>query len=222
MNTVDATRELHIQAHAPERVYLHPAPVRAWHWLNALGFLVLIFTGFQIRYADLFSLMSFEKAVHLHNWVGIAVIVNWFLWFFYYISSDRITNYHPDLDAANFFQRYFRQADFYARGIFMGEKRPHDVNPHDKFNPMQKLTYQFVMFITAPVTFLTGLMMWDVERFRGLIDLVGGMRVVNTVHVLMFILFVFFIFLHAYMGVLGPKPSSHYKEMFTGWEEPHE
>lgn len=202
-----------------ERIYLHPMPVRIWHWANALGFLVLIFTGFQIRYVDLFSLMSFETAVHLHNWVGFAVIANWFLWFFYYISSDKITNYHADLDASGFFKRYFHQIEYYSRGIFTGEKRPHDVNPHDKFNPMQKLTYQFVMFITAPVTFFTGLMMWDVQRFSGLIELVGGIRVVNTVHVLMFILFVFFICLHAYMGVLGPKPSSHYKEMFTGWEE---
>jgi len=87
---------------------------------------------------------------------------------------------------------------------------------------MQKLTYQFVMFITAPLMFLTGLMMWDVKRFEGLIEMVGGIRVVNTVHVLLFILFFFFIIIHAYMGVLGKKPSSHYKEMFTGYEEPHD
>jgi thiosulfate reductase cytochrome b subunit len=95
------------------------------------------------------------------------------------------------------------------------------VQPQDKFNPMQKLTYQFVMFISAPVTFLTGLMMWDVQRFEGLIGMVGGLRVVNTVHVLMCILFIGFIITHIYMGFLGAKPSSHYKEMFTGYEEPH-
>ena len=220
MTTSESTQQPRGQEH--ERVYLHPVPVRIWHWVNALGFLLLILTGFQIRYVDLFSLMSFETAVHLHNWVGFAVIANWFLWFFYYISSDKITNSHADLNASNFFKRYFDQAQYYSFGIFMGEKRPHNVNPHDKFNPMQKLTYQFVMFITAPITFFTGLMMWDVARFQGLINMVGGIRVVNTIHVLMFILFVFFIFLHAYMGMLGLKPSSHYKEMFTGWEEPHE
>ena len=64
--------------------------------------------------------------------------------------------------------------------------------------------------------------MWDVQRFSGLIELAGGIRVVNTIHVLMFIMFVMFIFVHAYMGMLGPKPSSHYKEMFTGYEEPHD
>jgi len=45
--------------------------------------------------------------------------------------------------------------------------------------------------------------------------------VVNTVHVLMCILFIGFIITHIYMGFLGAKPSSHYKEMFTGYEEPH-
>jgi thiosulfate reductase cytochrome b subunit len=221
MSTTRAMNDHFVQPKA-EKVYLHPLPVRLWHWLNALGFLLLIVTGFQLRYADLFSLMSFEAAVKLHNWVGFGVIANWFLWFVYYVSSDRVTNYHPDLDAASFFRRYFDQAIYYSYGIFKGHKKPHHVQPHDKFNPMQKLTYQFIMFITAPITFLTGLMMWDVKRFESLIELVGGIRVVNTIHVLLFILFVFFIFVHAYMGVLGKKASSHYKEMFTGYEEPHD
>ena len=205
-----------------ERVYIHPVAVRIWHWVNALGFVLLILTGFQLRYVDLFNVVSFETAVHLHNWIGFAVTANWFLWFFYYMTSDKITNYHPDLNARSFFKRYFDQAEYYSHGIFTGAERPHDVQPYDKFNPMQKLTYQFLMLISAPVTFFSGLMMWNVEYFEGLINLVGGIRVVNTIHVVMFIMFVFFIFLHAYMGMLGPKWSSHYKEMFTGWEEPHD
>jgi thiosulfate reductase cytochrome b subunit len=205
-----------------DKVYLHPLPVRIWHWLNALGFVLLVLTGAQIRYVDLFSLMSFETAVDLHNWVGFAVIANWFLWFVYYLSSDRVTNYHPDLHPVSFFRRYFKQVGYYSWGIFHGEKRPHKVRPHDKFNPMQKLTYQFVMFISAPLTFITGLMMWDTVRFAGLIEMAGGIRVVNSIHVVLFILFVFFILVHAYMGFLGKKPSSHFKEMFTGYEEPHD
>jgi thiosulfate reductase cytochrome b subunit len=204
-----------------DRIYLHPLPVRLWHWANALGFTLLILTGLQIRYVDLFGLMSFETAVKMHNWVGFGVIANWFLWFIYYLFSERVTNYHPDLDPVSFFQRYFRQAGYYSWGYFQGDERPHKVQPQDKFNPMQKLTYQFVMFISAPVTFLTGLMMWDVQRFEGLIEMVGGLRVVNTVHVLMLILFMMFIITHIYMGFLGKKPSSHYKEMITGYEEEH-
>ena len=205
-----------------ERVYLHPVPVRIWHWVNAIGFTLLILTGLQLRYTDLFNVISFELAVQLHNWIGFLVCANWFLWFFYYIASDKITNYHPDLDASSFFKRFFAQAEYYGHGIFVGGERPHEVHPYDKFNPMQKLSYQFIMLITVPVTFFTGLMMWNVEFFQGLINLAGGIRVVNTVHVIMFIMFTFFIIMHAYMGMLGPKWSSHYKEMFTGWEEPHD
>ena len=78
---------------------------------------------------------------------------------------------------------------------------------------------QLVAVVVA--MFVTGLMMWDVTRFQGMIEMVGGIRVVNTIHVILFILFVFFIIIHAYMGVLGKKASSHYKEMLTGYEEPH-
>ena len=221
MNTTIQATHIQHQQRQQEKTYLHPLPVRIWHWLNALGFILLIITGFQLRYVDLFSLMSFEAAVKLHNWVGFGVIANWFLWLVYYVTSDKITNYHPDLDAKKFFERYFHQIEYYSAGIFKGEKRPHHVQPYDKFNPMQKLTYQFVMFITVPAVFVTGLMMWDVSRFQGMIEMAGGIRVVNTVHVLLFILFTFFIIIHAYMGVLGKKASSHYKEMITGYEEPH-
>jgi thiosulfate reductase cytochrome b subunit len=175
-----------------ERTYLHPLPIRIWHWINALGFVGLILTGIQLRYSDLFSLLTFETALKLHNWIGFVVIANYFLWLGYYLSSDRISNYHPVLDAKSFFDNYFRQMVYYSYGIFRGESRPHKVQPYNKFNPMQRLTYQFVMMISVPIQFLTGLMMWDVQRFGGWIEMVGGIRVVSTIHVVWFILFVFF------------------------------
>ncbi len=91
--------------------------------------------------------------------------------------------------------------------------------PHDKFNPMQSMTYQILMLMVVPVQFFTGILMWDVKRFEDVIEVVGGLRIVSTIHILVFILFVFFILVHAYMGALGRKPSTHYKEMFTGYEE---
>ncbi len=201
------------------RVYLHPLPVRIWHWVNAVGFVIMILTGSQIRYNDLFNVMSFESTINVHNWVGFVVIFNYLLWLGYYLFSDKGSNYHPVLDAKQFFTNYFRQMDYYSRGIFTGEKKPHKVRPHDKFNAMQRLTYQVVMMVTGPIQIVSGVMLWDVKRFADWIEFVGGIRVVSTVHVVMFIAFVFFIMLHAYMGFLGPKPSTHYKEMITGYEE---
>ena len=48
MSTTHAMNEPYEQPKA-EKVYLHPLPVRVWHWLNALGFLLLIITGFQLQ-----------------------------------------------------------------------------------------------------------------------------------------------------------------------------
>ncbi len=202
-----------------DKTYINPLPVRVWHWVNALGFILLILTGFQIRYVGLFNVLSFETAVKMHNWVGFAVIANWFIWFGFYLFSDKIRVYHPELNARKFFEGWFRQVRFYSYGIFKGEKSPHHVRPHDKFNPMQSMTYQIVMLLVVPIQFITGILMWDVKRFQDVSEMMGGIRVVSTIHILIFILFVFFILVHAYMGALGRKPSTHYKEMFTGYEE---
>jgi len=219
MQTIQA---LHASPAKMNELYINPLPVRIWHWINALGFVLLILTGFQLRYLDLFSLMSFESAVKLHNWVGFTVIANYFVWLGFYLFSDKISNYHPVLDAKSFIRNYYLQMRYYSYGIFKKEKNPHHVQPYDKFNPMQKMTYQLIMLIAVPVQFITGLMMWDVKRFETMIELVGGIRVVSTVHVLAFVFFVFFVLVHAYMGALGKKPSTHFKEMFTGYEEPED
>jgi thiosulfate reductase cytochrome b subunit len=65
-------------------------------------------------------------------------------------------------------------------------------------------------------------LLWDVKRFSGLIDLFGGVRVVDTVHVLMFIVFCGFLLMHLYLITLGHTRFAHIKAMLTGFEEVHE
>lgn len=202
-----------------QRTYVHPRPVRIWHWINALGFVLLITTGFQIRYSDILGLMSFETAVKLHNWIGFVLIANYFVWLLFYLFTDKISTYHPELDVKKHFRDTFRQMRFYGYGIFRGEPNPHHVSPYAKFNPMQKVMYQIIMLLIVPVQFFTGLLLWNVTRFSEWIDFLGGVRVVSTVHVLIFIFFVTFLLVHIYLGALGHTPSAHFKAMITGYEE---
>jgi thiosulfate reductase cytochrome b subunit len=204
-----------------EETYLNPLPVRIWHWTNALGFVLLIVTGVQVRYVDLLSVMSFEAAVKWHNWIGFAVIASYFLWLGYYLFSDRITNYHSVLNAKDFVRDFFRQARYYSYGIFKGEHSPHRVHPYNKFNPMQRLTYQLIMMVAVPIQFITGILLWDVKRFEVLVAMLGGLNTIVTVHILIYIFFVSFTLIHAYMGALGKTPATHFREMFTGYEEEH-
>ena len=87
-----------------QRIYVHPLPVRIWHWVNALGFLALIVSGAQIRYADLIGLMSFKAAVSLHNWIGWLLIGNFFVWLLFYLFTDKIRVYHPELSPVKHFR----------------------------------------------------------------------------------------------------------------------
>ena len=201
------------------KLYIHPLPVRVWHWTNALGFVLLIATGLQIRYLDLFQLMSFKTSVVLHNWIGFALIANFFIWLGFYLFTDKIKVYHPELSPTRYFKASFRQMEFYGYGIFKGDPNPHHPSAYAKFNALQSMLYQIIMMLLVPLQFFTGLLLWDVTRFSSMVELFGGVRVVDTVHVLLFILFCGFIVVHVYLASLGHTPSAHFKAMITGYED---
>ena len=205
-----------------ERIYVHPLPVRLWHWVNAVGFVVMIVTGIQIRYVGLIDMMSFKTAVNLHNWTGFLLIGNFFIWLLFYLFSDKIKAYHPELSPTKHFRATFRQLQYYGYGIFRGDPNPHHVSAYRKFNPMQSMLYQVMMMLIVPIQFYTGILLWDVKRFSAAVDMLGGVRVVDTVHVLIFIFFTSYILIHAYLGTLGHTPAAHFKEMFTGYVEVEE
>lgn len=202
-----------------KKIYLNPIPVRVWHWINALSFLVLIVTGLQIRYPELIHWMSFYTAVDYHNIFGFVLLFNFFLWLGYYLGTGKIKVYLPLVSPVKLIQGMIRQARYYGYGIFLGEENPHHATPDNKFNPMQQMAYLSIMLAFIPLQILTGLMMWDTNSFSKLIALVGGIRIVDTVHVLLFLFFFSFLFVHLYLASLGEKITTHFKAMITGYEE---
>lgn len=202
-----------------QKIYVHPLPVRIWHWTNAFGFLSLIITGLQLRYVGLINLMQFKTAVTLHNVIGFVLIANFFIWLIFYLSTDKIKVYHPELSPMKHFRDSFRQMRFYGYGVFRGDPNPHHVSMYHKFNPMQSMAYQIIMMMLVPLQFFTGLLLWDVTRFSSMVDAFGGLRVVDTVHVVLFIFFIGFIMVHPYLASMGHTPTAHYKAMITGYEE---
>jgi thiosulfate reductase cytochrome b subunit len=200
------------------RIYVHPVPIRIWHWINAAGFVALIATGLQLRYGVLLG-MSFKTIVDVHNAIGFVLIGNYFLWLAFYLFSDRITVYHPELNPSRHFRAVFRQLAYYGYGIFKGHPNPHDVSVYRKFNALQSMAYQLVMMVLVPLQFYTGLVLWDLQRFAGTVALFGGARVVDTVQVALSIVFVVFLLVHVYLTTLGRTAAQHVIAMITGYEE---
>ena len=202
-----------------KRIYLHPLPVRIWHWINAVSFLVLIVTGLQIRYRELLGLMKFRTAVDIHNMFGFILIFNFFIWLVFYILTGKIRIYIPPLNIKKFVTGCIRQARYYGYGLFMGEENPHHSTADNKFNPMQQMAYLSIMLLLIPLQLVTGLLLWDVKAFAGYIDIFGGVKIVDTIHVFLFLFFTSFLFVHIYLATLGHTVMAHIKAMFTGYEE---
>jgi len=202
-----------------EKLYIHPLPVRLWHWVNAVGFVVMILTGMQIRYVGLINVISFRNAVSIHNFTGFVLIANFFVWFSFYLFTDRIRAYLPDLNPKTFFMGALKQTYYYGYGIFKGDPNPFHVTIYRKFNPLQIMTYQVIVMMLFPIQIYTGILLWDVDRFSAQVNFWGGVRVIDTVHVLIFIAFVFYVLVHVYLGTLGHTRTAHFKAMWTGYED---
>lgn len=205
------------------KIYLHPLPVRIWHWVNALGFIILIVTGAQIRLGNVLHLFSFDAAVKIHSWLGFILLANYFIWLIYYMATGNIKIYIPPLNRlAEFGKKALIQAKFYGWGIMVGDQNPHHSTPDNKFNPMQLVSYLMIMAALIPVQIITGLFLWDPHLFGTFVGLVGGIQVVALIHVFLWIFFSAFIIVHFYLATLGHTPMAHIIAMFSGWEEEHE
>ncbi len=204
------------------KLELHPMPVRLWHWINALCFLVLIVTGIQLRYRELVGIMPFRTAVDIHNFFGFLLTGIYFLYFVYYLATGKIRLYIPDLNLKRLLMSMLIQAKYYGYGIFIGDKNPFHAAPDNKFNALQKLSYDVVMGVLMPLQIITGVLLWNVKGLAKWITMAGGLKIVDITHVFVSICFLTFIFIHVYLATLGTTPLEHIKAMFTGYEEVEE
>ncbi|MBU2226253.1 MAG: cytochrome b/b6 domain-containing protein [Proteobacteria bacterium] len=203
-----------------EKIYLTPTPVRIWHWLNALGIVTLCVTGLQIRfpeYANIFG--TYKAAIKLHDVAGVTVSISFLIWFFYYlfVARNLVKLYVPNLDDIR--QGLFKQAFFYFFAYFLGRQNPHTATQESKFNAIQKLSYLFIMFLFLPLVIVSGLLLMNIEPLRGWIVMIGGIAFLADAHYLIACSFFAFLCVHIYMATLGHTPFSHFRQMWTGWEE---
>lgn len=205
------------------RLYLYPVWIRLWHLVNAILFLILIFTGISLQFAGSggrFSLIRFDQAVAWHN---VSALILTFNYIVYIIGNAVTTNSrHYKIKKENFWADLFAQLKFYAFGMFKKEKHPFPVTYEQKFNPLQKISYVLAMYVGMPLIIITGFGMLFpeilIQQFFG----VSGLLITDILHITIgFILSVFMI-VHIYTCTLGDKPITLFKSMVSGYHEEHE
>lgn len=199
------------------KTYLHPLPLRIWHWINASIIIALILTGIQLRMPFIQIYPDYRNVVVVHKYLGYAMSVSFLFWFFYYLFTGGFKKHYfihlKDIKAMP------GQALYYMIYIFKGGENPFKPSPDNKFNPMQRLTYSLVMFIFTPVIIFTGILFGDILYFFAWIKFLGGLRIIDAIHVSVAYFFIFYLIVHIYMATLGPKLVSHIKAMISGYEE---
>jgi thiosulfate reductase cytochrome b subunit len=198
---------------------LHPLMVRIWHWIHALAIVLLVLTGLELRFPDLVGWFgSFGSAVNMHNILGFIVLFDYLLWFgFYAVTRGLVKQYVPTPE--DFTIGIPTQSTYYFARIFFGDPSPFEPTPEAKFNSLQKTTYFGIMFVLVPLQIVTGLLLWDVERFHSLIEALGGVRVIDAFHIILAYIVTAFLIAHIYLATLGHTFFSHFKAMLVGYED---
>jgi Ni/Fe-hydrogenase 1 B-type cytochrome subunit len=210
-------------------VYVYEAPLRLWHWVNALGITVLAITGYLIAHplpsqpgeASANFLMGYIRFAHFT--AGYAVGIAWLARIYWAL----VGNHH----SRQLFMIPFWSASWWSEVLFelrwylFLERKPKKYIGH---NPLAQLT-MFTMFtIGFSIMIVSGFALysegagqgsWADRAFGWVIPLVGGSQQLHSWHHLGLWLIVLFVLLHVYAAIREDIMSrqSLISTMVSGW-----
>jgi thiosulfate reductase cytochrome b subunit len=204
-------------------MYLYPKWIRAWHIVNALMFLVLIVTGISMQYTDKQNgiyMVGFAMAVKWHNYAAFVLTANYVVFILGNGLTDNGRFYRIKKDT--FLSDLMKQGKYYAFGMFKGEKHPFPVTMESKFNPLQKVTYVFAMYLGMPLLIISGFVLLFPEVAVDKIFGVSGLVLNDVLHITTGFLLSIFMIIHIYTCTLGAKPTSLFWGMISGYHKSDE
>ena len=199
------------------RVYMYDTYERFWHWLQTLAIILLLFTGLVIHRPDMLGMFNFRNIVWLHNMLALVLVINAAMSLFYHLTSGAIQQFIPR--PYGFFDQAILQAKYYLRNIFKGGPHPMEKTKEQKLNPLQQVTYFWLLNVLLPLQIVTGGLMWGTQQWPQVAGLAGGLPFLAPLHTLLAWLFATFIVAHVYLTTTGPFVLTDIKAMITGWEE---
>ncbi|WP_068114241.1 Ni/Fe-hydrogenase, b-type cytochrome subunit [Tropicimonas marinistellae] len=193
-------------------VYVYEAPVRIWHWINALGITVLCVTGWFIASPP--PSMQIDEATHqfvfgyirFAHFAAAYIVTIGFLGRIYWAI---VGNYHArQLFIVPVWNRhYWKEVIHEIRWYFFLAKDPKKYVGH---NPLAHIA--MFGFMTLGLTFMivsgfalysegAGQGSWADTLFGWVIPLVGGSQALHGLHHLGMWMIVVFILIHIYAAI---------------------
>lgn len=201
-------------------MYLYPKWIRVWHIVNALMFVILIFTGLSMQYTDKENssyVVGFAKAVKWHNFAALVLTASYVI----FVLGNTFTGNgkYYRIKKENFLSDLMKQMRYYAFGMFRGEKHPFPVTMERKFNPLQKFSYVLAMYMGMPLLIISGIVLLFPEIVLNNVFGMSGLVLNDVLHITTGFFLSIFMIIHIYTCTLGAKPFSLFRGMLSGYHE---
>jgi thiosulfate reductase cytochrome b subunit len=194
-----------------ERKPIHALFVRIFHWLNAIGIVLMIMSGWRIYNASPLFDFTFPASITLGGWLGGAL--QWHFAAMWLLVVNFLVYLIVGLFTGHFRRRFFPLTpktlaiDFTAA---LKRKLPHSATT---YNAVQKASYIGVL-LAILITILSGTVVWKPVQAQALGALIGGYEGARLIHFLGMTAISAFIFMHLALVLIVP---STLLPMIRGW-----
>ncbi len=186
---------------------VHPAWLRAAHWLNALAVVVLMMSGWRIYNATAFLGFAFPKGITLGGWLGGAL--QWHFAAMWLLAGNGLLYLGFNLATGRLWHRFFPLSPraLLADLLAALKGRLAHADPQH-YNAVQRLAYLFVM-LDSVLLVLSGLVLWKSVQFPLLRELMAGYEGARRVHFFAMAALAVFVAVHLVMVALVPRTLIH-------------
>jgi thiosulfate reductase cytochrome b subunit len=194
-----------------EKVYVHALFVRVFHWVNALGMILMIMSGWRIYNASPLFDFKFPSGITLGGWLGGAL--QWHFAAMWLLVINLLVYVIVGFATGHFRRRFTPVSPSSVLGDMtkaLKGKLPHSTTT---YNAVQKAAYIGVL-LAIILTIVSGSVVWKPVQLQELAFLMGGYEGARLVHFLGMTAICAFIVLHLTLVLLVP---STLIPMIMGW-----
>lgn len=182
---------------------IHPAWLRAMHWLNALAVVMMTLSGWRIYDATAFLGFTIPKGITLGD--GLAGALQWHFAAMWILGINGCLYLACNLAGGRLLRKFFPLSpralwdDLLA--AFKGRLAHADPQ---QYNTVQRLAYLFVM-LDSVLLVVSGLVLWKSVQFPLLRELMFGYEGARWIHFFAMTALVAFVAVHLVMVALVPR-----------------
>ncbi len=182
---------------------VHPAWLRATHWLNVVAVVIMLGSGWRVYNASPIFDFRFPGDLTLGGWLGGAL--QWHFAGMWLLAFNGIVYLSLNLASGRFQRKFFpiRASAVLADVVAALRGRLSHADPRH-YNGLQRLAYLGVV-VDLVLLVLSGLVLWKSVQFPLLRELVGGYEGARRVHFFAMAALIAFALGHLAMVALVPR-----------------